>query len=89
MKLDTSSKYERICRQWEELGLQNRPAKEAAELIGVSDATLRIALRTKRPGEYNPNRFKHRRKKVYIFNQCKYCNADTGIRMDIRQLPTP
>ena len=58
-------------------------AKDAAAKLGVSPTTLVIALKTRRPGAYNPNKFKGRKPRVYIYQKCRYCGADTIIRIDI------
>ena len=79
----TEEKYEKICKTWEELNLQHMCAKDAAAKLGVSPTTLVIALKTRRPGAYNPNKFKGRKPRVYIYQKCRYCGADTSIRIDI------
>ena len=79
----TNDKYEKICTMWEDLGLQHMCAKDAAAKLGVSPTTLVIALKTRRPGAYNPNKFKGRKPRVYIYQKCRYCGADTIIRIDI------
>ena len=63
----TEEKYEKICTTWEEMNLQNVCAREAAAKLGVSPITLVIALKTRRPGAYNPNKFKGRKPRVYIY----------------------
>lgn len=40
------------------MNLQNVCARDAAANLGVSPTTLVIALKTRRPGAYNPNKFK-------------------------------
>lgn len=79
----TTDKYERICTMWEDLGLQNMCAKDAASKLGVSPTTLVIALKTRRPGAYNPNKFKGRKPRVYIYQNCRFCGSATSIRIDI------
>lgn len=79
----TNDKYEKICTMWEDLGLQNMCAKDAAYKLGVSPATLAIALKTRRPGAYNPNNFKGRKPRVYIYQNCRLCGSATSIRIDI------
>lgn len=79
----TEEKYEKICTTWEEMNLQNVCARDAAAKLGVSPTTLVMALKTRRPGEYNPNKFKGRKPRVYIYKNCRYCGADTSIRIDI------
>lgn len=79
----TNYKYEKICTMWEDLGLQNMCAKDAASKLGVSPTTLVIALKTRRPGAYNPNQFKGRKPRVYIYHNCRYCGSATSVRIDI------
>jgi hypothetical protein len=77
-------RYEELCKRWEELGLQNVCAKEAAIKLGTNATTLVLALKTRRPGAYNPNRFKGGRKpRMYVYQKCRYCGADTSIRIDL------
>lgn len=77
-------RYEELCKLWEELELQNVSAKEAAAKLGTTPSTLVVALNTRRPGAYNPNRFKGGRKpRMYVYQKCRYCGADTSIRIDI------
>ena len=77
-------RYEELCKLWEELELQNVCAKDAAAKLGTTPSTLVVALKTRRPGAYNPNRFKGGRKpRMYVYQKCKYCGADTSIRIDI------
>ena len=77
-------RWELICKEWERLGLQNTCAREAAEKLHISPTTLVMALRMRRPGAYNPNRFKGGRKpRMYVYQKCKYCGADTSLRIDI------
>ncbi len=79
----TIAKYEKICTMWEEMNLQNMCAKDAASKLGVSPTTLVIALKTRRPGAYNPNKFKGRKPRVYIYKNCRFCGSATSIRIDI------
>lgn len=79
----SEERWEQICEAWERMDLQNTCAVEAAKKLNVSPATLVTALRTMRPGAYDPNCFKHRRPRVYVYQKCKYCGADTSIRIDI------
>ena len=79
----TEEKYEKICKTWEEMNLQNVCAREAAAKLGVSPTTLVIALKMMRPGAYNPNKFKRRKPRVYVYQNCRYCGATTSIRLDI------
>ena len=79
----TEEKYEKICKTWEDLGLQNMCAKDAAAKLGVSPTTLVMALKMMRPGAYNPNKFKRRKPRVYVYQNCRCCGATTSIRLDI------
>jgi hypothetical protein len=80
----SDERYEELCKRWEELGLQNVCAKEAAVRLGTNATTLVLALKTRRPGAYNPNRFKGGRKpRMYVYQKCRYCGADTSIRIDL------
>ncbi len=76
-------RYEELCKRWEELDLQNVCAKDAAAKLGTTQSTLVIALKSRRPGAYNPNKFKGRKPSVYVYQKCRYCGADTSIRIDI------
>lgn len=59
-------------------------AKEAAVKLVTTATTLVLALKTRRPGAYNPNRFKGGRKpRMYVYKKCRYCCADTSIRIDL------
>jgi hypothetical protein len=80
----SDERYEELCKLWEKLELQNVCAKEAAAKLGTTPSTLVVALKTRRPGAYNPNRFKGGRKpRIYVYQKCRYCGADTSIRIDI------
>ena len=67
----------------EEMNLQTMCAKDAAPKLGVSPTTLVMALKTRRPGAYNPNKFKGRKPRVYIYQNCRFCGSATSIRIDI------
>lgn len=62
---------------------QNVCAKDAAAKLGTTATTLVIALKSRRPGSYNPNKFKRRKPRVYVYQKCRYCGADPSIRVDI------
>ena len=80
----SDERYEELCKRWEELGLQNVCAKEAAVRLGTNATTLVLALKTRRPGAYNPNHFKGGRKpRMYVYQKCRYCGDDTSIRIDL------
>lgn len=79
----TEAKYEKICTTWDEMNLQHVCARDAATKLGVSPSTLVMALKTRRPGAYNPNQFKGRKPRVYIYHNCRYCGSATSVRIDI------
>ena len=83
MRSNVEERWEQICEAWERMGLQNTCAREAAEKLNISPATLVMALRMMRPGAYDPNNFKSRKPRVYVYQKCRYCGADTSIRIDI------
>ena len=79
----TEEKYEKICKTWEEMNLQNVCAREAAAKLGVSPTTLVIALKMMRPGAYYRNKFKRAKPRVYGDQNCGHCGATTRLRRDI------
>ena len=83
MKQSTRERWEAICKAWEN-GLQHLSAKEAAEKIGTNPNTLVVALRTLRPGQYNPNVHKRRKSTTFVYENCIKCGKETCMRVDLK-----